>query len=35
MLKTNNELYLIDLKTAKPNIGEFKGFKRTLLEWVV
>ncbi len=29
-----DELYLIDLKTAKPNVGEFKGFKRTLLEWV-
>lgn len=28
------EIYLIDMKTAKPNIGEFKGFKRTLLEWV-
>jgi len=30
----NGELFLIDLKTAKPNMGEFKGFKRTLLEWV-
>ncbi|MEX2411315.1 MAG: TdeIII family type II restriction endonuclease, partial [Candidatus Paceibacterota bacterium] len=30
---TNGELYLIDMKTVKPNIGEFKGFKRTLLEW--
>jgi len=29
-----DELYLFDLKTAKPNVGEFKGFKRTLLEWV-
>lgn len=29
----DEELYLIDMKTAKPNIGEFKGFKRTLLEW--
>jgi len=27
------ELYLIDIKTAKPNVGEFKGFKRMLLEW--
>ena len=27
------ELFLIDFKTVKPNIGEFKGFKRTLLEW--
>lgn len=29
----NNELYLIDIKTAKPNKGAFKEFKRTLLEW--
>lgn len=28
------EIYLIDLKTAKPNKGSFKEFKRTLLEWV-
>lgn len=27
------EFYLIDLKTAKPNAGGFKEFKRTLLEW--
>lgn len=26
--------FYFDLKTAKPNIGEFVGFKRTLLEWV-
>jgi len=26
-------LYLIDLKTAKPNKGGFKEFKRTMLEW--
>ncbi|WP_436414601.1 TdeIII family type II restriction endonuclease [Petrimonas sp.] len=30
----NNLIILFDLKTAKPNFGEFKGFKRTLLEWV-
>ncbi|MCX7876030.1 MAG: TdeIII family type II restriction endonuclease [Melioribacteraceae bacterium] len=30
----NGEQYLIDLKTAKPNISNFKDFKRTLLEWV-
>lgn len=30
----NDEIYLIDLKTAKPNKGAFKEFKRTLLEWV-
>lgn len=28
-----DELYLFDLKTAKPNVGGFKEFKRTLLEW--
>jgi len=26
--------YYFDLKTAKPNMGEFKGHKRTLLEWI-
>lgn len=26
-------IYLFDLKTAKPNISNFKDFKRTLLEW--
>ena len=30
----NNDIYLIDIKTAKPNKGGFKEFKRTLLEWV-
>ena len=29
-----DEIYLIDIKTAKPNKGGFKEFKRTLLEWV-
>jgi len=28
------EFYLFDIKTAKPNAGDFKEFKRTLLEWV-
>jgi len=33
-LKDNSgAIYLIDIKTAKPNIGNFKEFKRTLLEW--
>ena len=32
-LESNEEIYMIDLKAAKPNFGEFKGFKRTLLEW--
>ena len=27
-------IYLFDIKTAKPNAGAFKEFKRTLLEWV-
>lgn len=26
-------LFLFDIKTAKPNAGSFKEFKRTLLEW--
>ena len=30
----DGKLYLFDLKTAKPNAGGFKEFKRTLLEWV-
>ena len=30
----NGELYLIDIKTVKPNISNFISFKRTLLEWV-
>lgn len=27
-------IYLFDLKTAKPNVGGFKEYKRTLLEWI-
>lgn len=30
----NNEIHLFDLKAAKPNISNFKDFKRTLLEWI-
>jgi type II restriction enzyme len=30
---TQGEQFLFDLKTAKPNISNFKDFKRTLLEW--
>jgi type II restriction enzyme len=30
----DNTYYLFDIKTAKPNMGGFKEFKRTLLEWV-
>ena len=29
-----NEIYLIDLKTVKPNMGNFRDFKRILLTWV-
>jgi len=29
----DGEIYLFDIKTAKPNKGAFKEFKRTLLEW--
>jgi type II restriction enzyme len=28
-----SNIYLFDLKTAKPNAGGFREFKRTLLEW--
>ncbi len=34
LIAKNGTLYLFDLKTAKPNAGGFKEFKRTLLEWV-
>lgn len=34
-VKTVDEkIYFFDLKTVKPNISNFKDFKRTLLEWV-
>jgi len=34
-VKDNDEIvYLFDLKTVKPNLSNFKDFKRTLLEWV-
>lgn len=29
-----NNIYLFDIKTAKPNKGSFLEFKRTLLKWV-
>lgn len=32
-LKSSNVQYLIELKTAKPNKGNWKDFKRTLLVW--
>lgn len=31
---SDGEKFLFDIKTAKPNKGNFKEFKRTLLEWV-
>jgi type II restriction enzyme len=34
LVTENGEIILVDLKTAKPNAGDFKEFKRTLLEWV-
>ncbi len=35
MVESNNgTLHLFDIKTPKPNIGNFKEFKRMLLEWV-
>jgi type II restriction enzyme len=30
----DGKVHLFDIKTAKPNISNFKDFKRTLLEWV-
>ncbi len=30
----DGKFYLFDIKTAKPNAGGFKEFKRTLLEWI-
>lgn len=30
----SGDYFLFDIKTAKPNAGGFKEFKRTLLEWV-
>jgi type II restriction enzyme len=31
---TDGISHLFDLKTAKPNVSNFKDFKRTLLEWI-
>ena len=33
IIKHRKTYYLFDLKTVKPNINEFKSYKRTLLEW--
>lgn len=34
LVAQDGTIYLTDIKTAKPNAGGFKEFKRTLLEWV-
>jgi type II restriction enzyme len=34
VISNDGTIHLFDLKTAKPNISNFKDFKRTLLEWV-
>ncbi len=34
LVSMSGDVFLIDIKTAKPNAGGFKEFKRTLLEWV-
>lgn len=34
LVSDSGEIFLIDIKTAKPNVGAFKEFKRTLLEWI-
>lgn len=34
LVDSNGTVFLSDIKTAKPNKGGFKEFKRTLLEWV-
>ncbi len=34
LVRSNGDVILFDLKTAKPNAGGFKEFKRTLLEWI-
>jgi len=34
LISKDNQTFLFDIKTAKPNAGGFKEFKRTLLEWV-
>ena len=33
LLDKEDTIHLFDIKTAKPNKGGFKEFKRTLLEW--
>jgi len=33
LIDKNGSQWIFDMKSPKPNIGEFKGFKRTLLTW--
>lgn len=33
LISRTDEMFLFDIKTAKPNRGNFHEFKRTLLEW--
>lgn len=33
LVARDGTIYLFDIKTAKPNAGGFKEFKRTILEW--
>ncbi len=34
VVSKDDSIFLFDIKTIKPNIGDFQKFKRTLLEWV-
>jgi hypothetical protein len=34
LVSNDDEVFMFDLKTVKPNTGDFKLYKRTLLEWV-
>jgi len=34
LLSKTNEVYMFDLKTVKPNKGDFISYKRNMLEWL-
>lgn len=34
LVSNENEVYMFDLKTVKPNTSDFVSFKRTMLEWL-
>ena len=34
LVSKENEIYMFDLKTVKPNKGDFISYKRNLLEWL-